>query len=447
MTLLGADRLSEAADVALGAGADGVLVLASRTAAGLTRFASSQIHQNTWREEIRIRVTAVVDGSRIGVASGTTLDPHGVRRIATDAVSAARVTPPDPDFGGLAPPAAYASVDRHDEATAAATPGDRAVLVARALDELAPDMEGAGFVETQEDEVFLASTEGMRAYAPRTHAAFSITAMGPGTSGFAEAVERSVAALDAQALAERAARKAELGRDPRALDPGRYTVVLEPPAVVTILEFLGFLGFGAKAFLEERSFVSGRLGERLVSSLVTIADDPLAPDALGLPFDFEGTPARRHILVEEGVARDVCWDRSTARRAGRVSTGHGLPIPSPDGPLPMSIRLEPGTTSLDDLIAGTERGLLVTRFHYANVVNEKEAILTGMTRDGTFVIEDGKLRHGVRNLRFTQNAIDALRDVEAVGDTTASGTDAFIGAPRAPALRIAGFNFSSATTH
>jgi predicted Zn-dependent protease len=181
--------------------------------------------------------------------------------------------------------------------------------------------------------------------------------------------------------------------------------------------------------------------------LITIVDDPLGEESLGLPFDFEGTPATRVTLIDRGVARDVVWDRTTAHKAGRASTGHGLPPPNSAGPFPLNLRMETGSSSLEDLIASTERGLLITRFHYSNVVNEKETVLTGMTRDGTFLIEDGKLQHGVNNLRYTQNALEALANVEGVGDTTEISSELFFGGSRSPALKIRDFKFSSATTH
>lgn len=444
---LGQERLAEAAEAALKVGADGALVLAFHTWEGLTRFASSQIHQNTWREDVELRVMAVVEGSRVGVASGHSLDPEAVRRTADDAVAVARVTPPNPDFPGLAPPAAYPEKAGYDEATAGATPGDRAEAVRRALAELPSGMQGAGYAETGANEVLLASTTGMRAYALSTHASVSVMAMAPDSSGFAERIERRVAGLDPGALAARAVRKAEMGRSPREVPPGAYTVVLEPAATATLMQFLAYIGFGAKAFLEGRSFLAGRIGQKLVSERITIVDDPLAPDALGLPFDFEGVPARPVTIIDGGVARDVVWDRTTAKKAGRESTGHGLPPPSADGPFPLNLRMQPGSTPLEDIVAGTERGLLVTRFHYSNIVNEKETVLTGMTRDGTFMIEDGHVAYGVKNLRYTQNALEALSNVDAVGDRTEIATELFFGGSRAPALRIRDFKFSSTTTH
>jgi len=447
MKLLGRERFEDAANIAFRDGVDEAFVLAFHSAGGLTRFASSQIHQNTWNESISIRIVAVVDGNRVGVASGSSLDPDAVRATFDQAVEIARVTPPNPEFPGLAGPATYPDAHLYDEQTAETTPKIRADLVARALDEFPPSTEGAGYVDTTGNEIFLAGSSGVRAYATSTQAGCSVMAIADNSSGFAESVERRLGAIDVAGLAERAVRKAEMGKDPQPVEPGAYTVILEPAATSTLLQFLAFLGFGAKSFLEGRSFMTDRIGSQLVNERITIVDDPVAPDALGLPFDFEGTPSTRVVLVDRGVAKDVVWDRTTAKKGGRTSTGHGLPPPNPMGPLPLNLRMEPGDQSVDELIGSTERGLLVTRFHYANVVSEKETVLTGMTRDGTFLIEDGKISHGVKNLRFTQNAIEALNSVEGVGDTTETSTELFFGGSRAPALKIRDFKFSSATTH
>ncbi|HLW16421.1 MAG TPA: TldD/PmbA family protein [Actinomycetota bacterium] len=447
MSLLGRDRFEDSARIALGDGVDAALVLAFHSAGGLTRFASSQIHQNTWREAISIQIMAVVDGNRVGVASGSSLEPDAVKATLQRAKAIAEVTPPNSDFPGLASPGIYPEATLWDDATAATTPAERADGVARALEEFPNSIEAAGYIETTANEVFIAGSTGLRAYSTSTQAGCSVMAIAENSSGFAESVERKLSNLDVPALAERAVRKAELGRDPKPVEPGAYTVILEPAATSTLLQFLAFLGFGGKALLEGRSFMTGKIGEKIMDDRVTIIDDPTAPDALGLPFDFEGTPSSRVVLIERGVAKDVVWDRATAKKAGRESTGHGLPPPNTMGPLPLNLRMEPGDRSLEQLVASTERGLLVTRFHYSNVVSEKETVLTGMTRDGTFAIEDGKIAHGVKNLRFTQNAVEALSNVEGVGDTTETSTELFFGGSRAPALKVRDFKFSSATTH
>lgn len=443
---IGRDRLLETADAALRTGADGALVLAFHSWGGLTRFAASHIHQNTWREDIEFRVMVVVDGDRTAVVSTHSLEPSAVKRAAEDAIAVARLTPPDPEFPGLAPPTTVPDTV-FDEATANVTPMERASGVAAMLGEFPSGMEGAGYVETVADEVLACSTTGLQLYGRTTRAGVSVLAMAEDSSGYAERLERRFADLDPRVLAIRAVEKAERSRDPKPIEPGAYTVILEPGATSTIMQFLAYLGFGAKPFLEDRSFMAGRIGEKIASDLITIVDDPVAPDSLGLPFDFEGSPSQRVALIDRGIAAGVVWDRTTAKKAGKETTGHALPPPNPYGPLPLNLRMEPGTSTLEDMIGSTERGLLVTRFHYSNVVNEKETVLTGMTRDGTFLIEDGRLAHGVKNLRYTQNAIEALSNVEAVGDRTEISTELFFGGSRSPALKIRDFKFSSSTTH
>ena len=444
---IGRDRLTEAAEAAFGAGADSTLVVAIHSWGGLTRFASSRIHQNTWREDVEFRVLTIVDGNQLGVAATHSFDPAAVRRAADDAIAIARVAPPDPDFPGLAPAATLAPADGYDPDTADATPAARAAAVATVLGEFPAGMEGAGYVETVADEVAITSSAGLRAFASTTRAGCSVLAIAPDSSGYAERLERRFGAIDPRALAGTAVDKATRSANPQPVDAGAWTVILEPAATGTFLQFLWYLGFGAKSFIEERSFLTGKIGSKLMSDLVTITDDPTAPDALGLPFDFEGTPSKPVSLIDGGVAKGVVWDRATAKKAGTESTGHGLPPPNPYGPLPLNMRMAPGSSSIDQMIASTERGLLVTRFHYSNVVNEKETVLTGMTRDGTFLISDGKLSGGVRNLRYTQNAVEALANVQMVGTDTEISTEMFFGGSRAPAVKIADFKFSSTTTH
>ncbi|MGH2816579.1 MAG: metallopeptidase TldD-related protein, partial [Actinomycetota bacterium] len=247
-------------------------------------------------------------------------------------------------------------------------------------------------------------------------------------------------------LGERAARKAVDSREPRGLAPGVYPVVLEPNAAAVLVQWLGWLGFGAKAYDEGRSFLVGRLGQRVCSPLVTIVDDALTPDTIGVGFDFEGVPKRRVTLIDEGVAASLVYDFRAAAGHGVEPTGHGLPAPSAEGALPMHLAMLPGQASKADLVAGLERGLLVTRFHYTNLVNLMDTTITGMTRDGTFWVEDGRVVGAVRNLRFTQSILEALSSVRAVGAETELAAEDGYGAARAPALAIDRFAFSSATT-
>jgi predicted Zn-dependent protease len=250
--------------------------------------------------------------------------------------------------------------------------------------------------------------------------------------------------IDAAALGREAAAKAGASNKAVSLDPGDYPVVLEEYAVVDILDMLGYLGFSALAVQEGRSFVEP--GRRVGSDLVTIRDDGADPAGLPMAFDYEGVAKERVELIDRGTCRGVVYDAQTAAREGRRSTGHGLPAPNSYGPFPINMVMAPGDTSREDLVAGLDRGLLVTRFHYTNPVHPKLAIVTGMTRDGTFLIENGAIVGPVRNLRFTQSYLEALGAVAAVGRERKT-LRGFLGGVVVPALRIDEFTFTGATEH
>jgi PmbA protein len=446
VTAFGSERLLEVAEAALGTGgADDVEALVYRQAGGLTRFASSRIHQSAWREDLWVRVRVVVDGNRVGTATVHAADPGAVRATAGRAVEVARTMPPDPGYPGMpGPAAAYPEAGRHDAATAGADPATRAGLVAGVLRGLPAEAAAAGACETRELEIAVANTRGVRAAGATTGASFSILVDAGSGTGWSEGMEPALADLDVAALGERAARKAMDSREPRELAPGTYPVVLEPNAASVLVQWLGWLGFGAKAYDEGRSFLVGRLGQRVCSPLVTIVDDGTAADSVG--FDFEGVPKRRVTLIDEGVAASLVYDFRAASGHGVEPTGHGLPAPSAEGALPMHLSLLPGQTPQAELVAGLERGLLVTRFHYTNLVNLMDTTITGMTRDGTFWVEDGKVVGAIRNLRFTQSILEALTSVRAVGAETEMAAEDGYGAARAPALAIDRFAFSSTTT-
>ena len=438
--------LRELGEAALGvAGADAVEVLMTREDSALTRFAESQIHQNTARMDGEARVRVVVDGARVGVVATNDLSPDGLRRAAADAVEVARIAPRDDDFAGLAEPGAYEPAGVDDEATAAASPAERAALVRAMLAALGDGMVAAGTAESGRYESAVVNSLGVRAYHAGTRAALTCLVSGDDSTGWAEDTTGTIGDLDAEAAGRRAVDKVVRGRNPRDVDPGNWQVVLEPPAVSALVEWLAWLAFGGRDVVEGRSAISGKLGERVCSERVTIVDDPLSPDMLGRPFDAEGTAKRRLPLIDNGVAVGVAHDRMSARLGGTESTGHAFPAPNPEGGFPANPRLLPGDASLDDLVAGCGRALLVTRFHYTNALHPLTTTITGMTRDGTFLVEDGQVVGGVRNLRFTQSVLAALSAVEAIGRETLLGSE-FGGTVRVPALRIGSFHFSSATT-
>jgi predicted Zn-dependent protease len=450
MTTVLADRLLGIAGGALRiGGVDGVEVVLTTSSTTLTRFAESRIHQNVARIDGEARVRVVVDGSRVVVCVTNDLTPDAVRRTAEQARDAAAVAPRDANFAGLAEPVTeYPHAVAYDETTAAATPAARADLVARMLAELPRAVYGAGAVATNARELGVANSLGLRAYTRSSLASLRLLASGADSTGYADQAAVRVGDLSPEQVGERAARKVASGARPHELAPGHYAVVLESAATGELVEWLARVGFAGKAMHEGRSPFSGRVGERMCSPSVTIVDDATSPLLPGVPFDYEGTAKRPLPLMSEGVAVGVAHDRSSARLAGAVgSTGHALPPPNAAGGVPTHLLVAPGEHSLDALVAGLERGLLVTRFHYTNLVHPTTATITGMTRDGTFLVEDGRIVRGVRNLRFTQSIVEALGDVRGVGSEAALTHASFLGAVRAPALALGSLSFTSATTH
>jgi PmbA protein len=434
---------------ALHVGATEAEVLVVAGDSSLTRFANSEIHQNVAERSVTVNLRHVV-GRRIAVVSTGKVDPDGLRTLVHRAAAIARSCEELEDWDGLpAPLAGMGGVTgiggtAWAAGTADATPEFRAEGVRAVI--AAADTVGVtayGSFSNDAEAVAVANSAGIRAAEGRTSAQFLTVHMSPdGGTGYAEAVSMDATTIDAAALGREAATKARASDRPVTVPAGDYPVVLEEYAVVDITDQLGYLGFNALSVQEDRSFAEP--GRRIGSELVTIVDD--GADLLGLraAFDYEGVPKQRVTLVEAGVCRDVVYDSQTAARAGRASTGHGLPAPNPWGPFPLNAVMSAGTTSREELIGGLERGLLVTRFHYTNVVHPKLAIITGMTRDGTFLVEGGRIVGPVRNLRYTQSYLDALAGVSAVS-TERKTVRGFLGAAVVPALRIDGWTFTGVT--
>src|SRR5581483_9285565 len=410
----------------------------------LTRFANSAIHQNVYESNAEVRIRAVV-GQRSGVAVSNSLEPAALASAAETATAMARLQPENPAFPGLAPPRRVESVHAFAEATAGCNPEQRARAVKIVCD-LAVEhgLVAAGAYSTAAREMAVANSPGLFAYDAGTRAHFTTVVMGDDSSGYAERAAVDAATIDVEALAREAVDKAVRSRAPVAAPPGEYRVVLEPYAVEEMLTYLGYIGLGALAVQEGRSFLCGRFGEQLAAPSIDLWDDGRDPRGLPLAFDYEGTPKQRVTFFEGGIARDVVYDRQTAARDGRESTGHALPAPNTAGPFPTNLVLAAGHASAEDLLRGVERGIWVTRFWYVNVVHPTHTVLTGMTRDGTFLIERGEMARPIRNLRFTTSVLDALASVEAIGRDQLL-IQSWLGGSLVPDLRLGRFIFSGAT--
>jgi predicted Zn-dependent protease len=434
-------------DIALGAarahGVSDLEVIFSAENGALTRFANNAIHQNVAERSTHISVRPVVDG-RTARATTNRRDPEGVRAAVAEAIAIARLTEPDPDLPPLAEPASVAAADRHVPATAEATPDDRARAVADAIRKVeSAGQTAAGIYSTGEAFFGIRNSRGVSAWHAETMARFSITAMAADSSGWAKASACDHRALDPAALARSAAQKAVASAAPRELPAGRYTVVLEPAAVLDLAGQL-FMDFSATAIRDGRSFLNDRIGHRLFGENITIQDDAHHPLQSGAPFDGEGVPRRPLTLVDRGVAREIAYSRQAAALAGVAPTGHGLPVPNEAGEFPTNIVIAGGDTPLEEMIASTDRGILVTRFWYIREVDPYEKIFTGMTRDGTFLIEGGRIAGGLRNFRFNEGLLEMLSQVEALSaPVRASGEEA--ADMVVPAMKVREFNFTEVT--
>ena len=420
------------------------LVTCGQGTNALTRFANSRIHQNMASDEGHVRLRVVVDDGRIAQATTTRLDPDGLERLVEGTIAAARLCPADPSYPGLATPGEVVEVDHFDEATASASPDARAEVVADFVG-TGPDLESAGYCSTDTDVHVLCSTTGLR-YASRStmaqidaiHRAAAVD--GPPTDGYGQITSQRIADLDGRRVGELAAAKATGGANPVELAPGSYEVVLEPRAVAAMLLFPAWLGFNGKAHAEGTSFV--HLGEQQFDDRISIWDDGTDPRALGRPYDAEGTPKRRVDLVTEGVTTGLAHDRRSAALAGVESTGSSIGQESFGG-FPADLFLGGGDESLEQLIAGVERGLLVTDFWYNRILDPKTQVVTGLTRNGLFLIEGGEIAGPVQNLRYTQSVVGALAPGHVLGignDAQLVGNEGSI--VHVPSLRLRSWAFT-----
>jgi predicted Zn-dependent protease len=447
--------------------ADEIEVLFSGGNSALTRFANNTIHQNMEEENHVVSVRSVFQG-RTARAFTNKFDEESLRRVVASSESLAKVQHPDRDLLPVPTPQ-EADADReellsegapaparHFDGTAAISPQQRADGV-RAIVDIAQrhNLSTAGIFATSDSVEGIFNSRGLSRWHRQTLAEISITMLAADSSGWQKASSPDVGNLHPAAMAETAARKAIDSAHPIELAPGKFTVILEPSAVLDIVGSM-FFDFSGMALLDQRSFLNDRIGTKLFGDNITIWDDVLHPLQAGAPFDGEGMRRQRLPLVENGVVKRVVYARATAARMKRAeqkqivgaiaSTGHGFSLPNEMGEMPLNIVFATPTDpqTLEQLISSTERGVLVTRLWYIRDVDPYEKIVTGMTRDGTFLVEDGRVRQGVRNFRFNQSLIHMLSNVEAMGAAVRSaGEESFDMV--VPAMKVREFNFTEVT--
>jgi len=410
---------------------------------GNTRFADASITTSGSATDTSVTVTATI-GRRRASATTNVLDDPSLRRTVELAAQLARLAPEDPELMGELGPQSYATVSAFVESTADLDPESRAAAVRSAVDaaatagKLAAAVFTAGFLEANARVVAVATSKGLFAYHGTTDANFSMTARTRDNtgSGWASAGARDWAAVDPSAIGRIAAQKAVASRNPEAIAPGLYTAVLEPQAVNDLVPLLAG-AFNARTADEGRSPFSKpgggtRIGEKVVDERVTLYSDPADPALLGQPFDADGLPVGRTVWIDKGILKNLAYSRFWAEKQAKQPTGNAT--------LAGGLALTGGTKSTEELIAGCERGILVTHFFYIRSLEPRTVLVTGLTRDGAFLIEKGKITKALKNFRWNESPLLMLNRLEDIGrpERTAAGR-------LMPALRISRFDFSSSS--
>ena len=409
----------------------------------LTRFANNGIHQNVFEHVVTVSVRTVT-GGRTARATTNRLDEDSLRATIEASLSLAHSEPRDPRLLPMPGRQRYRAVNRFIKATAALTPEERACAVRLACDLAAKKGQvAAGIFSSGQSQTAVGNSRGLFAPYSETHSQFSITMQEDPAASWAKADSADVREMHPQKLAERASEKAHLAVKTTELAPGRYTVILEPAAVLDLVGFM-FYDFAATAVRDKRSCLNNRMGKQLLGKNISISDDVFHPLQKGAPFDGEGMPRQRVLLLDRGVPKNLVYSRASAKIARRKPTGHGFALPNEYGEAPMNLVFGGGDSSVEKMMASTDRGLLVTRLWYIREVDTYEKVMTGMTRDGLFFVENGKVTGAVKNFRFNQSLIEMLNNVELMGPAVrATGEESF--EMVVPAMKVRDFHFSEVT--
>jgi len=424
---------------------NGSEVMLSLNQDALTRFTRNYIHQNMASDHSEIQVRIIKNGREGTFTTSRVDDPEAMRQAALSALEIAKAQKPDKSFPGL-PHGKRINFQTVSPATEKCTPARRASIVKKIIS-LARQhkMEAAGALATKSTMLYILNSNGVKSTQHSTTAELNLVMSNGQFSGYSYWVGSDINKMPVEQLTDEAVQKCLFKGKPLAIEPGEWTVVLSPYAAAMIVKFLAYMGFGAKAYIEKRSFMNKLMGKKVAAHSVTIYDDGLDPDGVPRAFDYEGVPKKKVYFIKNGVAAGLVHDSRTAAKMGVKDTGHALPAPNAMGPFALNLFMAPGKTSEEQIIAGVERGIYVTKIHYPGIVEPVSTVMTGMTKDGTFLIENGRLTKPIRNLRFTQSLLEAFSNVEAIGAERRC-LAAYFGAATAPALRIADFHFTGVST-
>ncbi|MDW8105283.1 MAG: TldD/PmbA family protein [Armatimonadota bacterium] len=394
-----------------------------------TRYANNEITQNVVKSQVTVRVTCAF-GNKVGRCSINRLDTESLHSAVKRAEEMARAAEPDTEFLPPPEPTTYRPVQAYADSTAQATPEDRARIVRRVITEAeARGLKTAGSLSTSSSAVAVANNRGLFGFHTATQASLVCTMMVEDGSGWAEATHEDINTLSPEAVAQRAAHKAEMARHPQEVPPGDYTVVLEPAAIAELLAYMVW-SMDAKAADEGRSPFAGKEGTTIAQESVTLQSLPTHPECPAAPFFDDGMPTTDITWIERGILKTLVYSRFWAQKQGKAFTGY-----------PPNLVLQGGNLSLDELVARVEDGLLITRFWYIRYVDPMQLLLTGMTRDGVYRIQGGKVSHAVKNLRFNESPLVMLQNVRLLGTPQRVGDSLVV-----PPAIVSDFTFTSTTT-
>ncbi len=421
-----------------------VRVVVNSREEGLTRFANSEIHQNMFEDMTGVAIT-IQQGKKVSEIKTTRYDEEGLRLAVQETIDNLEFVPEgELELPLVESPEVLEVEEVNEELIDLFNIEERARLIKEGIDILDEGFKAFGALSYTMESFGYGNSKNVKRFASANTVKFSVLIdSDKGGSGYAEANSNLPDEIDITGSFTIAYDKAKMNQDPEQLEPGAYTVILEPLAVGEMVQYMAYMGFSAKSVQYKRSFLTGKLGELVLGKNITIIDDHTNEHTMTMPFDLEGYPRQKVMIIEDGVAKGLVYDTASAIKDGVETTGHSINMPGM-GALPLHLTIVPGEESLQEIIANTEKGLLVTRFHYMNVVNPRQAILTALTRDGVFKIENGKLVGSVKNMRFTESMLDAFNNVETISSERQQ-VPSFRGTNYVPALKIKNFHFTGKT--
>ena len=412
----------------------------------LTRFAQSYIHQNVAETDLNLTLK-LINKDRISIVEINSIDEQVLSKNIEKAIELAKISPKLDYHYQLVKPQLYKIKSKYSEKTANFTPLKRAQLINHLIKEVNREgYEAAGAFKTEIIAIVIINSEGVFAFDQGTKVDFNGVVTKDNSTAYASFIDSDISNFNIKKITDELLSVAFKNVDQVEIEPGIYTVILSPEAVASILDYTGYTTFNGKLIAEGKSFYSANRRKKIFPEIITILDDPLDEFTLPIPFDFAGYPREKIYLIKDGVIIDGVYDHLTALKYNLKCTANTLPPESASmGAIPFNLAMKGGEDNVRDIISNTKKGVYITRFHYVNVLNPMSVQLTGMTRDGTFLIEDGKMIRAIKNMRFNTSVIDMLKAVDMISKERQT-KKGFVGPVVAPYLRTKNFTFSSKTS-